>query len=107
MEDGEASQEEWIKIVSEEGYVFLVKRKIAEVSPILKDMLGAGFSEAHSKTCDLKETRAPVVEKLIEYLAYKKQYENAGPREEIPEFTERIPPEIALELLLAGHYFEV
>jgi hypothetical protein len=38
------------------------------------------------------------VEKLCEYMAFKSTYEHAGPKEEIPEFTERIPPEIALEL---------
>ena len=41
---------------------------------------------------------AAVVEKVLEYLAFKKQYENAGPRDEIPDFQERIPPEVALEL---------
>lgn len=42
-------------------------------------------------------------------MAFKAQYENAGPKEEIPlnEFTERIPPEVALELLLAADYLEV
>jgi hypothetical protein len=39
-----------------------------------------------------------VTEKFVEYLAYKATYENASPNEEIPEFSERIDPEIALEL---------
>lgn len=38
------------------------------------------------------------MEKLCEYMAHKSTYEHAGPRDEVPEFTERIPPEIALEL---------
>ena len=38
-----------------------------------------------------------VAEKVMEYLVFKAQYENAGPKEDIPDFTERIVPELALE----------
>jgi transcription elongation factor B subunit 1 len=39
-----------------------------------------------------------VTEKFVEFLAYKATYENVQPNEEIPDFIERIAPEIALEL---------
>lgn len=39
-----------------------------------------------------------MAEKLVEYLSYKTTYESAGPKEDIPDFFERIMPEIALEL---------
>ena len=39
-----------------------------------------------------------MTEKFVEYLAYKTTYENVNPNEEIPDFFERIAPEIALEL---------
>jgi transcription elongation factor B subunit 1 len=42
--------------------------------------------------------RAAVTEKFVEYLAFKATYENIPPNEELPEFSERIAPEIALEL---------
>ncbi len=42
--------------------------------------------------------RGAVVEKLCEYLAYKSLYGQASAKEEIPDFGERIAPEIALEL---------
>jgi hypothetical protein len=42
--------------------------------------------------------RAAVTEKFVEFLAYKATYENVQPNEEIPDFIERIAPEIALEL---------
>lgn len=45
--------------------------------------------------------RAIVVEKLCEYLQYKQTYETAPAKEDIPEFTERIPPEVALELYVS------
>lgn len=42
--------------------------------------------------------RAIVVEKLCEYLQYKRTYESIPAKEDIPDFSERIPPEIVLEL---------
>jgi hypothetical protein len=40
--------------------------------------------------------RAAVAEKVVEYLAYKAQWtQHKGP---IPDFSNRVPPEIALEL---------
>ena len=41
--------------------------------------------------------RGAVVEKLVEYLAHKSIYEKKGATD-VPDFTERIAPEIALEL---------
>lgn len=47
---------------------------------------------------DAVGNRGIVVEKLCEYLQFKSTYENAPPKDDIPDFTERIPPEVALEL---------
>lgn len=41
--------------------------------------------------------RGAVVEKLVEYLAHKSIYEKKG-TVDVPDFTERVAPEIALEL---------
>lgn len=38
-----------------------------------------------------------IVEKLCEYLSYKDLYQNSPPKE-IPDFQERLQPEIALDL---------
>jgi elongin-C len=38
---------------------------------------------------------------VAEYLVYKVQYEKAGPKEEIPDFIERIVPELVLEMYVA------
>jgi len=63
------------------------------------------FAEATQKVCPVDE-RAAVTEKFVEFLAYKTTYENAQTNEEIPDFSERIAPEIALELLSAADYLE-
>ena len=41
--------------------------------------------------------RGAVVDKLVEYLAHKFTYEKKGATD-VPNFTERIAPEITLEL---------
>ncbi|CAL1710686.1 unnamed protein product [Somion occarium] len=63
------------------------------------------FAEAAMNTCRLEE-RGIVVEKLLEYLAYKSTFESAPKKEDIPDFMERIAPEIALELLMAADYYD-
>jgi len=88
----------------------MVKRNVATASGTLESMLSSEnkFSEALSNTCLIQE-RASVVEKVCEYMAFKTHYDSVGPNVEIPvnEFMERIPPEVALELLLAADYLDV
>lgn len=55
-----------------------------------------GFAEAQKGIINLEEQRAEVVEKVAEYLMYKERYTNS--KDEIPDFKERVKPEIALEL---------
>ncbi|KAI0788980.1 BTB/POZ protein [Irpex lacteus] len=99
--------DDWVRLVSNDGHSFLVRRKVAMVSGTLKDMLSteANFAEAAANTCPVQE-RAIVTEKLCEYMQYKSTYENVPPKEDIPDFSERIPPEIVLELLTTADYFD-
>lgn len=108
-------------MVSIDGYSYLVRRKVAMMSGTLRNMLNNDFAEAASNTCPVNErcvlhrlrtssvllnytvNRGIVVEKLCEYLQYKHTYENAPVKEDVPEFTERIPPEVALELCVAPY----
>jgi len=103
-------EEDWVRLTSTDGFSFVVKRKVATASETLKNMLNAdsNFAEALSHTCPITE-RGAVVEKVCEYMAFKAYYMSAAPNTEIPvnEFMERIPPEVALELLLAADYLEV
>ncbi|KAH8096868.1 POZ domain-containing protein [Cristinia sonorae] len=103
-----ASENDWIRITSNDGFSFLVPRKVAVVSGTLKNMLSteSNFAEAASNTCPMSE-RGVIVEKICEYLTYKALYEKAPPKEEIPDFLERLAPEISLELLMAADYYDV
>ncbi|TFK50536.1 POZ domain-containing protein [Heliocybe sulcata] len=100
MSDDAQAADDWVLITAPDGFSFMVKRKVALISGTLRNMLSteSNFREAIQSQCDIPDTRAAVVEKLCEYMAYKAQYENTPPKEEIPDFTERIPPELALEL---------
>ncbi|KDR76246.1 hypothetical protein GALMADRAFT_468378 [Galerina marginata CBS 339.88] len=92
---------EWVRLQSSDGFSYLVKRKVAQSSGTIRNMLDheSGYSEALSKVCDIKE-RGIIVEKLVEYMCFKNHYESVNTKEEIPvqEFLERIPPELVLEL---------
>ncbi|KAG2074441.1 POZ domain-containing protein [Suillus decipiens] len=106
---GAEKRDDWVKITSSDGYSFLVKRSVAAISGTLKNMLSedSSFREAIANTCPISE-RAAVVEKVCEYMSFKAYYEGPGSKEgvDVNEFTERIPPEVALELLLAADYLE-
>jgi len=103
--------DDWVKIVSQDGFAFVVKRDVARQSGTLKSMIsdddGGGFAEAMSGVCNIHDYRGAVVEKVVEYMIYKKMYGHASPPEVVPDFQERIYPEIALELLTAADYLEL
>ncbi|TRM65180.1 hypothetical protein BD626DRAFT_556357 [Schizophyllum amplum] len=89
---------DWIRVYSQDGFSFLVKRSV------LLDSANS-YKESRARTCVISE-RAVIVEKLIDYMSFKAHYMTRSGKEEIPvnEFLERIPPEIVLELLLAADY---
>lgn len=117
----QAKQSEWVKVISKrDGHSFIVPRDVAMGSGFLRNSLNpdAGFIEGQVNTCEVDDryaanvvmkvslllSRAIIVEKVMEYLAHKHLYAKVGPREEIPDFQERIPPDIALELYVVLCY---
>jgi transcription elongation factor B subunit 1 len=86
------------------------------VSELLRT--AGSFREAIANTCPISErwvvtnpfrnpslssnsrNSAAVVEKVCEYMSFKAYYDGPGSKEgvDVNEFTERIPPEVALEL---------
>ncbi|KAF8343060.1 uncharacterized protein EI90DRAFT_2988334 [Cantharellus anzutake] len=98
----------WVRIASDDGFSFILERKVAIASPTLAASLNedSNFAESLSNTCTVPH-RGIVVEKVVEYLSFRAQSQNAAENEEIPDFLERIPPEIALELLMAADYLEM
>ncbi|KAF9511625.1 hypothetical protein BS47DRAFT_1141389 [Hydnum rufescens UP504] len=107
MEADKKSPAPWVRITSDDGFTFIVQRKVALASQILAASLNedSNFSESHSNACNIPY-RGAVVEKVVEYLSFKAQFQEPKPNEDIPDFQERIPPEIALELLMAADYLD-
>ncbi|KAF8880677.1 BTB/POZ protein [Infundibulicybe gibba] len=106
----EPKETDWVRVTSTDGFSYMVKRKVAVMSGTMRNMLDteSNYAEAIAKTCPVYQ-RGIVVEKLLEYMSFRAHYEGVGIKEEIPihELTERIPPEIVLELLLAADYQEM
>ncbi|GAA93781.1 uncharacterized protein L969DRAFT_84776 [Mixia osmundae IAM 14324] len=99
--------EEFITIVSGDGFQFIIDKEAAMGSGTIKTMLSdPDWLEAGQKVINLSEQSGEIVEKFCEYLLYKREYANTKAGKPIPEFAERIRPEIALELLMAADYLE-
>lgn len=63
---------------------------------MIKTTLSSDFAETVSSRIELPDQRAEIVEKVAEYLVYKDRYKET--KGEIPDFKDRIKPEIALEM---------
>ncbi|GAA5973057.1 hypothetical protein JCM11641_000391 [Rhodosporidiobolus odoratus] len=99
-----ADEQPWITLVSSDGHRYILPRTAALGSGFIKDTLSAGFSEQATGVIVLPEQRAEIVEKVAEYLMYKERYSQT--KGEIPDFKERVKPEIALELLMASDFLD-
>ncbi|BGP19632.1 hypothetical protein JCM10213_000089 [Rhodosporidiobolus nylandii] len=94
----------WVTLVSSDGHRYVLPRAAALGSGFIKDNLSAGFSETTTGVIHLAEQRAEIVEKVAEYLMYKDRYKET--KGEIPDFKDRVKPEIALELLMASDFLD-
>ena len=94
----------FVKLISSDGHEFIVKREDALTSGTIKAMLsGPGqFSENETNEVNFREIPSHVLQKVCMYFSYKLRFTNSST--EIPEFP--IPPEIALELLMAANFLD-
>ena len=94
----------FVKLISSDGHEFIVKREDALTSGTIKAMLsGPGqFSENETNEVNFREIPSHVLQKVCMYFTYKVRFTNSST--EIPEFP--IPPEIALELLMAANFLD-
>ncbi|GAA5826708.1 hypothetical protein JCM11251_002863 [Rhodosporidiobolus azoricus] len=99
-----AEETPWITLVSSDGHRYILPRSAALGSGFIKDTLSTDFAESKTGVISLPEQRAEIVEKVAEYLLYKEQYSQK--KGEIPDFKERVKPEIALELLMASDFLD-
>ncbi|ODV97667.1 hypothetical protein PACTADRAFT_37699 [Pachysolen tannophilus NRRL Y-2460] len=92
----------YVKLISSDGYQFIVKREACLISGTLKNILNTSFKESETNTVKLYELDAILLSKIIEYLYYNLKYRDELTN--IPEFD--IPTEMALELLVAADFLD-
>ncbi|EGF78491.1 hypothetical protein BATDEDRAFT_7508, partial [Batrachochytrium dendrobatidis JAM81] len=95
---------ETVKLVSADGFEFVLDRKYAMASGTIKSMLSSPgmFTESLQNEIQFRDIKAVILEKVCRYLYYKVRYANSI--QEIPEFP--IEPELALELLMASDFLD-
>lgn len=100
----EGPNAEFVKLISQDGHEFYIHKDLALTSGTIKAMLsGPGqFAENEANEVHFREIPSHVLAKVCQYFNYKHRYTNSST--EIPEFP--IPPEIALELLMAANFLD-
>ncbi|XP_045413694.1 elongin-C-like [Lemur catta] len=94
----------YVKLISSNGHVFIVKREHVLRLGTLKAMLsGPGqFIPLHTNEVNFREIPSHVLSKVCMHFTHKVCYTNSSMK--IPEFP--IAPEIALELLMAANFLD-
>jgi len=89
-----------VRLISAEGYEFVIEREAALVSNTLKNMLTStgSFTETQLGEVRFPEISAPILEKVCQYFYWSLQF--ASGKE--TEF--HIEPEMTLELMMAANY---
>ncbi|KAG0585395.1 hypothetical protein M758_2G007700 [Ceratodon purpureus] len=89
-----------VKLVSAEGFEFVIDRKAAIISNTLRNMLSSSgsFSETELGEVNFPEISTPILEKVCQYFYWSLQF-TSGKETEF-----YIEPEITLELLMAANY---
>lgn len=93
-----------VKLISSDGFSFIIERKCALASGTIKNMLSSPgqFTESQSNEIHFKDIKGIILEKICKYLYYKVAYTNVTV--DVPEFV--IEPELALELLMASDFLD-
>ncbi|GMG98290.1 hypothetical protein Nepgr_000130 [Nepenthes gracilis] len=97
---GKMRKEDTLKLISAEGFEFVVDRKAAMVSQTIRNMLTSpgSFSETEHGEVTFPEISTTILEKICQYFYWSLQY--ASGKE--TEF--HIEPELTLELMMAANY---
>ncbi|KAM0941402.1 putative S-phase kinase-associated protein [Dioscorea sansibarensis] len=91
---------EMVKLISAEGFEFVIDKQAAMVSQTIRNMLTSpgGFSETQQGQVTFPEISTHILEKICQYFYWSLQF--ASGKE--TEF--HIEPEITLDLMMAANY---
>ncbi|XP_057953355.1 uncharacterized protein LOC131147797 [Malania oleifera] len=93
-------KEDTVKLISAEGFEFVIDKKAAMVSQTIRNMLTSpgGFAETEHGEVTFPEISTNILEKICQYFHWHLQF--ASGKE--TEF--HIEPELTLELMMAANY---
>ncbi|KAG5238281.1 hypothetical protein OIU76_014768 [Salix suchowensis] len=95
-------KEDSVKLISAEGFEFVIHKEAAMVSQIISNMLTSpgSFAETEHREVTFPEISTTILEKICQYFYWSLQYAN-GKETEFP-----IEPELTLELIMAANYLD-
>ncbi|OQE22655.1 hypothetical protein PENFLA_c012G08928 [Penicillium flavigenum] len=95
-----STDSEFVTIVSNDGFEFIIPRSAACVSETFRLMLSStNFPEGRTGRCVLEDYSGIVVEKICEYFCYNEKH-----KDQVNVADMDIPPELCLELLMAADF---
>lgn len=101
-DNGSKNSGSHVTLISRDGFKFVIPKEAAMISSTLRAMVDVPyFKESQKGKIRLHEIDGVVLEKVCEYLCYNYKYQNTI---DPPEFD--IPPEMALELLVAADFLD-
>ncbi|CCJ30536.1 unnamed protein product [Pneumocystis jirovecii] len=98
-----SSKPEFLKLISSDGFIFLIKRSQACISGTIREMLNESnnFLENKNNEINFKTINAKLLDIVCQYLYFHEKYKNA---ECVPEFP--IEPDTAIELLMISDFLD-
>ncbi|KAJ1704514.1 hypothetical protein LUZ63_004293 [Rhynchospora breviuscula] len=95
-------KEETVKLISSDGFEFVVDRRAAMVSNTLRNMLTSpgSFAETQRGEVRFPEISGAVLEKICQYFYWSLHY-SSGKESEF-----HIEPEITLDLMMAANFLD-
>ncbi|XP_022970584.1 elongin-C-like [Cucurbita maxima] len=89
-----------VKLISAEGFEFLIHKDAAMVSQTIRYMLTSpgNFAESQHREVTFPEISTTILEKICQYFYWNLQFAS-GKETEFP-----IEPELTLELMMAANY---
>ncbi|XP_074555991.1 uncharacterized protein LOC141811832 [Curcuma longa] len=99
-EEEKARNGEMVKLISAEGFEFVIDKKAAMVSQTISNMLTSpgGFAETQLGVVTFPEISTPILEKICQYFYWNLDF-LSGKETEF-----HIEPEMTLELMMAANY---
>ncbi|CAG8524409.1 5969_t:CDS:2 [Paraglomus occultum] len=105
MNETESGRPEYVKLVSADGFTFIVEKNAAIISQTLKNMLSnpAQLIESEQNEIYFRAIKAKILEHVCRYMYYNVRYKDAST--ETPEFA--LEPELAYEVFMAADFLRV